>query len=255
MRITPPGEIERAFVQHYSQVRSRLRTVPASIRVNSPMPEPEVRSEPEPEKIAAEPLPCANDNDAPVPRPTVAFVVAHVARYYGLSSNEIMSQRRHMDAAWPRHIAVYIAKQLTLNSWAEIGRRIGGRDHSTALNSYSRVSEALAASPGPLTSDMSEITERIAARLSPSEVQKMAGKPFWAANRIPAPERKTYPRVRDVTRDFWTLAKIERLNLLWDAGLSQDEIAAAFGTTKGAVSGKINRLGIVRRPRQQRANH
>jgi hypothetical protein len=256
-----------AVMSHFEQTqrakerRARLWGNQAPRRVNKPIPKQEVRSEPvteniEPVEENIEPapalVPVANDNEAPAHRPTVAFVVAHVARYYGLSSKDVCAQRRDLDAAWSRHIAVYLAKELTPNSWAEIARRIGGRDHSTALNSYARVTEALAVSPEIISADLDAIRERVVARVSPSHVPRRDGNPFWAANRIKAPVRKVYPRVRSVNRDFWTRDQVAELVRLWGDGLTHQDIAATFGTTKGAVAGKIARLGIVR---NKRASH
>jgi hypothetical protein len=235
--------------QRAKERRSRLWGVPAPRRVNKPMPEPEVRSEPVVEILDAAPAPFANDNDEPRAPPTVAFILAHVARYYGISRNDLEAQRRDRSAAWPRHIAVYLAKELTPNSWSEIGRRIGDRDHSTILSSYSRIREALSAAPKEIASDIQEITKRIDARLSPFETPRFAGKPFWASHRLGERRQLIYPRARDVDWDFWTAERVAELGTLWQAGLSQEEVAAAMGTTKGAISGKISRLGIARRQR------
>ena len=43
----------------------------------------------------------------------------------------------------PRHVAMYLAKTLTLNSLPEIGRRLGGWDHSTVLHAVARIKKEL----------------------------------------------------------------------------------------------------------------
>jgi hypothetical protein len=232
--------------QHYAQVKSRLMGKPAQRRVNKPMPIAEVRSEPVEEKIEVEAAPFANDNEGPIAPPTIAFIVAHVARFYGLSRSDLPAHRRDRATVWPRHIAFYLSKELTLNSWSEIARRVGDRDHTTVLNSYSRVREALTIAPESIEGDLREITKRITARVSPFDVHPSASRPFWEASRLCSPHRMSYPRARVIDWDFWTRERIEQLRTLWNVGYSQDAIAAEMGTTKGAVSGKISRLGLIR---------
>ena len=62
-----------------------------------------------------------------------------VSKHYGVSRNDILSQRRHRSVVRPRQIAMYLAKQLTSRSLPEIGRRIGGRDHTTVLHAVRKI--------------------------------------------------------------------------------------------------------------------
>lgn len=60
--------------------------------------------------------------------------IQHVVAYrYGVSLEDMLSERRATVVVWPRHIAMYLAKTLTLKSLPEIGRRFGGRDHTSVL--------------------------------------------------------------------------------------------------------------------------
>ena len=52
-----------------------------------------------------------------------------------------MSQRRAVAIARPRQIAMYLAKRLTTRSLPEIGRKFGGRDHSTVIHAVRRIEE------------------------------------------------------------------------------------------------------------------
>jgi hypothetical protein len=74
------------------------------------------------------------DQEGPaIKRPTVRQIISAVARYYKVSGTDMMSSRRTASIVRPRHIAMYLSKTLTLNSLPEIGKRMGGRDHTTVL--------------------------------------------------------------------------------------------------------------------------
>jgi chromosomal replication initiator protein len=64
-----------------------------------------------------------------------------VARHYQVSRADILSSRRTQTVVRPRQIAMYLAKQLTLRSLPEIGRRFGGRDHTTVLHAVRKIDE------------------------------------------------------------------------------------------------------------------
>ena len=57
-----------------------------------------------------------------------------VARQYNVSRSDLLSSRRTANVVRPRQVAMYLAKTLTLRSLPEIGRRFGGRDHTTVLH-------------------------------------------------------------------------------------------------------------------------
>ena len=61
-----------------------------------------------------------------------------VARHYNVSRQELVSNRRTRVIVKPRQIAMYLAKTLTPRSFPEIGRRFGGRDHTTVLHPCAR---------------------------------------------------------------------------------------------------------------------
>lgn len=62
-----------------------------------------------------------------------------VAAEYRLPVRVMTSRRTDSEVLWPRFVAIYLASELTANSLAEIGRRFGGRDHSTVRNAVQRV--------------------------------------------------------------------------------------------------------------------
>ncbi|MGH6789758.1 MAG: chromosomal replication initiator protein DnaA [Pseudolabrys sp.] len=65
-----------------------------------------------------------------------------VARQYNVSRSDLLSSRRTAHVVRPRQVAMYLAKTLTLRSLPEIGRRFGGRDHTTVLHAVRKI-EAL----------------------------------------------------------------------------------------------------------------
>ncbi|MHB2167484.1 chromosomal replication initiator protein DnaA [Alsobacter sp. R-9] len=70
-----------------------------------------------------------------------------VATHYNVSRADILSSRRSAGVVKPRQIAMYLSKQLTLRSLPEIGRRFGGRDHTTVLHAVRKIENAVGADP------------------------------------------------------------------------------------------------------------
>ncbi len=62
-----------------------------------------------------------------------------VAKHFNVSRADLLSARRTRTVVRPRQIAMYLAKQLTPRSLPEIGRRFGGRDHTTVLHAVRKV--------------------------------------------------------------------------------------------------------------------
>lgn len=68
-----------------------------------------------------------------------------VASRYNVSRADILSERRTAAVVRPRQIAMYLSKSLTLRSLPEIGRRFGGRDHTTVLHAVRKIEASLSA--------------------------------------------------------------------------------------------------------------
>jgi chromosomal replication initiator protein len=62
-----------------------------------------------------------------------------VARHFNISRQDIVSSRRNRSIVRPRQISMYLAKTLTDRSFPEIGRRFGGRDHTTVLHAVRKI--------------------------------------------------------------------------------------------------------------------
>jgi len=64
-----------------------------------------------------------------------------VAEHFNIKISEMQSARRARAVARPRQVAMYLAKQLTSRSLPEIGRKFGGRDHTTVMHAVRKVEE------------------------------------------------------------------------------------------------------------------
>jgi len=73
---------------------------------------------------------------------------------------DMQSKRRSRVIARPRQVAMYLAKQLTPRSLPEIGRRFGGRDHTTVMHAVKKVDELLAEDDG-LVRDVETLRRRL----------------------------------------------------------------------------------------------
>jgi chromosomal replication initiator protein len=71
---------------------------------------------------------------------SVGEIQAAVGEYFGLSPEELLSTTRTARIAWPRQVAMYLARELTEESLPAIGRHFGGRDHTTVLHAWRRTS-------------------------------------------------------------------------------------------------------------------
>ena len=68
-------------------------------------------------------------------------MVRKVADYFNVRLNDMVSARRARVVARPRQVAMYLAKQMTSRSLPEIGRKFGGRDHTTVMHAVRRVEQ------------------------------------------------------------------------------------------------------------------
>jgi chromosomal replication initiator protein len=71
---------------------------------------------------------------------TVAEIQAATCELFGVSSEELLSSSRSARIAWPRQLAMYLARELTGQSLLAIGQQFGGRDHTTVLHACKRTS-------------------------------------------------------------------------------------------------------------------
>lgn len=72
-------------------------------------------------------------------RPSVKRILDVVSRHYGVSVIDLVSARRTAQVVLPRQVAMYLACTLTVLSLPQIGRAIGGRDHTTVLHGRRKI--------------------------------------------------------------------------------------------------------------------
>ncbi|MBC8049538.1 MAG: chromosomal replication initiator protein DnaA [Chitinophagales bacterium] len=70
-----------------------------------------------------------------------------LTKHFGVQRGDLLSSRRNRSIVRPRQIGMYLAKTLTARSLPEIGRRFGGRDHTTVLHAIRKVEELLSQDP------------------------------------------------------------------------------------------------------------
>ncbi|MFD1624974.1 chromosomal replication initiator protein DnaA [Azospirillum griseum] len=80
-------------------------------------------------------------------RVTIDEIQKRVAEHYNIRVADMHSARRARAVARPRQIAMYLAKQLTARSLPEIGRKFGGRDHTTVMHAVKKVDELRSTDP------------------------------------------------------------------------------------------------------------
>jgi len=78
---------------------------------------------------------------------TGEYIKSEVAKKYGLTIEDLNSRKRTKQIAYPRQIAMYITRELTDLSLPKIGDVFGGRDHSTVIHAYDKISADLESDP------------------------------------------------------------------------------------------------------------
>ena len=74
---------------------------------------------------------------------TIDVIQDVVAAYFNLRIEDLKSQRRTRNVAYPRQIAMYLSRKLTDMSLPKIGEEFGGRDHTTVIHAYEKISDTL----------------------------------------------------------------------------------------------------------------
>ena len=70
---------------------------------------------------------------------TIDHIQRKVGDFFGVKLSDLRAKNRTKTVAFPRQIAMYLARQLTHASLAEIGRAFGGKDHTTVLHAVEKV--------------------------------------------------------------------------------------------------------------------
>ncbi|CAM2743487.1 chromosomal replication initiator protein DnaA [Fructilactobacillus fructivorans] len=87
---------------------------------------------------------------------TVSDIISKVASYYHISVKEIKGTKRVKAIVVPRQIAMYLSREMTDNSLPKIGDEFGGKDHTTVIHAYDKISRA-SANDSDLSKQISDI--------------------------------------------------------------------------------------------------
>ena len=93
-------------------------------------------------------------------RISIDEIQTQVAEHYRIRKAEMTSARRAREVARPRQVAMYLSKQLTPKSLPDIGRRFGGRDHTTVIHAVKQI-EKLRAADAELDADIRLLTRQL----------------------------------------------------------------------------------------------
>ena len=91
---------------------------------------------------------------------TINIIQDIVSSYFNLRLEDLKSQRRTRNIAYPRQIAMYLSRKLTDMSLPKIGEEFGGRDHTTVIHAYEKISDKLT-SDESLQQTIDDITKKL----------------------------------------------------------------------------------------------
>lgn len=80
------------------------------------------------------------EDDAPQPNnPSIKLIQQICCNHFSISMTALLSPRRHVELVRARQVAIALCKEMTRRSMPEIGRRFGGRDHTTVIHAIRKV--------------------------------------------------------------------------------------------------------------------
>ena len=91
---------------------------------------------------------------------TIDSIQDIVSSYFNLRVEDLKSQRRTRNVAYPRQIAMYLSRKLTDMSLPKIGEEFGGRDHTTVIHAYEKISGNLKTDDS-LQHTINELTKKV----------------------------------------------------------------------------------------------
>ncbi len=107
-------------------------------------------------------------------RRTIRDIQLATAEAFAISLDDLVSQSRSARLAWPRQVAMYLARELTDQTLPAIGRAFGGRNHATVIHACRRISERIAQDPDAFAA-VQALTTRLqsAAAAQPPDPDRM----------------------------------------------------------------------------------
>lgn len=123
------GYVETLHAEHLARL-ARMK--------GRPEPEPVV---PKPEPVRVDPV--VHSDFVSHGTPTMDAIIRAVCRHFAVEFREVIGNRRRAKVILPRHVAMYLCSRLTLRSLPLIGRKFGGRDHTTVLHAIAKIERLL----------------------------------------------------------------------------------------------------------------
>ncbi len=93
----------------------------------------------------------------------IETIQSEVCRYYGVSREELVGEKRTRRIVTPRQVAMYLSRELTDGSLPAIGRAFGGRDHTTVMYAVQKIAKKMG-DEGEILTAVQELTARLTAR-------------------------------------------------------------------------------------------
>lgn len=146
--------------KHYAEVRKRLMGKLPVKEIAAAKSQP---PESEPEPAPPPPRPQLAPPTVKTQYPLIDLILSEVMRFYHVRKIDLISDRRTKDIVLPRHVAIYLCRDLTPHSTPRIGWRFGGRDHTTILHACNKVS-GRAAIDAEFAQEINTIRSRIIER-------------------------------------------------------------------------------------------
>jgi chromosomal replication initiator protein len=78
-----------------------------------------------------------------VPEVSIQRIQQTVSERFGISTDELCSDKRSQNIVYPRQVAMYLSRELTDSSLPKIGREFGGRDHTTVIHATSKITRLI----------------------------------------------------------------------------------------------------------------
>jgi hypothetical protein len=148
---------------HYREVRARLRNPPNAVPDRGidlrRKPEPVVEVLPEVTRAFWWP-PQVTEIAIDRTPPSVVDIQIAVSIHFQISVLDIRSSRRTKDVVLPRHVAMYLARKLTLSSMPRIGFHFNKRDHTTVLHAWHKIGRMIAEGH-PVADDVAQLMEQL----------------------------------------------------------------------------------------------
>jgi chromosomal replication initiation ATPase DnaA len=110
----------------------------------------------------------------------IGAILGACAVFYGVPVSSLFADRRTQVVVKARHIAMYLAKELTPRSLPDIGRRMGGKDHTTVLHGVRKIAALIKRDPD-LAAEVATIRARLVGQTEGDETKEWRGDKSAAA--------------------------------------------------------------------------